>query len=697
MTSEACAWGSGGLCPARAAGATVRRSGRGWRTWRSFWPGAGLGPLPGGVSCLVRPALLSPPPLRAAPCMVSRLSLPALSLPLSSARPSPPHWRLLRTRTQSPRTRRQGGTRDPARTLPPAPGWAMAAPRPSPAISISVSAPAFYAPQKKFGPVVAPKPKVNPFRPGDSEPFPAAGAQRAQMGRVGEVPPPPPEDFPLPPPPLVGDGDDEGALGGAFPPPPPPIEEPFPPVPLEEEIFPSPPPPLEEEGGSEPPISLPQQPREKVSSIDLEIDSLSSLLDDMTKNDPFKARVSSGYVPPPVATPFISKSSTKPAAGGTAPLPPWKAPSSSQAVPQAPAQHQSQQFHVQSQPQAKPQAQSQPQAQPQPQPVPLANTQLKGPPTPSPAPAPKFSPVTHKFTPVVSKFSPGAPGGPGSQSNQKLGPPEAPSSTGTGSPQPPIFTSAQQREKPRVQEKQHPVPPPTQNQNQVRSPGAPGPLTLKEVEELEQLTQQLMQDMDHPQRQNVAVSEFCGQCRQPLARAQPAVRALGQLFHITCFTCRQCSQQLQGQQFYSLEGAPYCEGCYTDTLEKCNTCGQPITDRMLRATGKAYHPQCFTCVVCACALEGTSFIVDQANRPHCVPDYHKQYAPRCSVCAQPIMPEPGRDETVRVVALDKNFHMKCYKCEDCGKPLSIEADDNGCFPLDGHVLCRKCHTARAQT
>lgn len=72
--------------------------------------------------------------------------------------------------------------------------------------------------------------------------------------------------------------------------------------------------------------------------------------------------------------------------------------------------------------------------------------------------------------------------------------------------------------------------------------------------------------------------------------------------------------------------------------------------------------------------------MDQANRPHCVPDYHKQYAPRCSVCSEPIMPEPGRDETVRVVALDKNFHMKCYKCEDCGKPLSIEADDNGCFP-----------------
>lgn len=41
---------------------------------------------------------------------------------------------------------------------------------------------------------------------------------------------------------------------------------------------------------------------------------------------------------------------------------------------------------------------------------------------------------------------------------------------------------------------------------QVRSSGAPGALTLKEVEELEQLTQQLMQDMEHPQRQNVAAS-----------------------------------------------------------------------------------------------------------------------------------------------------------------------------------------------
>ncbi|XP_006861257.1 PREDICTED: zyxin [Chrysochloris asiatica] len=578
----------------------------------------------------------------------------------------------------------------------------MAAPRPPPAVA--VSAPAFYAPQKKFGPVVAPKPKVNPFRHGDAESTAAAGAQRAQMGRVGEAPPPPPEDFPLPPPPPLGDCDDdaEGALGVPFPPPPPPIEELFPPMPSEEDLFMTPPPPLEEEGGPAAPTSLPPQPREKVSSIDLEMDSLSSLLDDMTRNDPFKTRVSSGYMPPPpVAVPFTPKPSSRPAPGGTAPLPPWKVPSSSQSPSQTHTLPQSQ-TQVPAPPQAwskvQPQAPSQAlnpvlnQAQVLPQPVSSAHTQPRG------SPAPKFSPVATRFTPVASKFTPGAPGGPASQSSQKSGSSVASPSMGTGSVQSPIVPYAQQREKPRVQEKQQPVPPPPPVPNQVHTsgpPGPPGPLTLKEVEELEQLTQQLMQDMEQPQRP--VTSELCGCCQEPLARAQPAVRALGQLFHISCFTCHQCSRQLQGQQFYSLEGVPYCEACYTDTLDKCSTCGQPITERMLRATGRAYHPDCFTCVVCACPLEGTSFIVDQANRPHCVPDYHRQYAPRCSVCTEPIMPEPGKDETVRVVALDKNFHMKCYKCEDCGKPLSIEADDNGCFPLDGHVLCRKCHSARAQT
>lgn len=41
----------------------------------------------------------------------------------------------------------------------------------------------------------------------------------------------------------------------------------------------------------------------------------------------------------------------------------------------------------------------------------------------------------------------------------------------------------------------------------------------------------------------------------------------------------------------------------------------------------------------------------------------RKFAPRCCVCMHPIMPEHGKEETVRVVALDRSFHVQCYRCE----------------------------------
>lgn len=71
---------------------------------------------------------------------------------------------------------------------PGAPGTRMTS-----TVSINISTPSFYNPQKKFAPVVAPKPKVNPFKAGGASessvpPPPGAGAQRAQMGKAGEIP-----------------------------------------------------------------------------------------------------------------------------------------------------------------------------------------------------------------------------------------------------------------------------------------------------------------------------------------------------------------------------------------------------------------------------------------------------------------------------------------------------------------------------
>jgi len=211
-------------------------------------------------------------------------------------------------------------------------------------------------------------------------------------------------------------------------------------------------------------------------------------------------------------------------------------------------------------------------------------------------------------------------------------------------------------------------------------------------EEVDALTSLLVQSMD-----NASDPEFfgmCADCGLKVVGEGTGCTAMDRVYHIACFTCRVCSCRLQGKPFYAVDGEPDCQECYLNSLEKCCVCSDPILDRILRATGKPYHPQCFTCIVCNLCLDGIPFTVDAANRIHCIDDFHKKFAPRCSVCHDPIMPEPGQEETVRVVALDRSFHVKCYKCEDCELVLSSEAEGRGCYPLDGRVLCKSCNAIR---
>lgn len=188
----------------------------------------------------------------------------------------------------------------------------------------------------------------------------------------------------------------------------------------------------------------------------------------------------------------------------------------------------------------------------------------------------------------------------------------------------------------------------------------------------------------------------CVKCGDKVVGENSGCTAMEQIYHTKCFTCHHCAINLQGKPFYSLDGNPYCKEDYLNTLEKCCVCMNPILDRILRATGKPYHPKCFTCVICGKSLDGIPFTVDATNQIHCIDDFHKKFAPRCCVCHQPIMPEPGQEETVRVVALDRSFHIQCYKCEDCGLVLSSEAEGRGCYPLDNHVLCKSCNAKRVQ-
>ncbi|GFR69834.1 Wilms tumor protein 1-interacting protein homolog [Elysia marginata] len=98
---------------------------------------------------------------------------------------------------------------------------------------------------------------------------------------------------------------------------------------------------------------------------------------------------------------------------------------------------------------------------------------------------------------------------------------------------------------------------------------------------------------------------------------------------------------------------------------------------------------------CGRTLRGKAFY-NVHGRVYCEEDYlysgFQQTAEKCVVCGHLIM-EMGTEETVRVVSMDKDFHVDCYHCEDCGLQLTDETDKR-CYPLDGRLYCHSCHIAR---
>ncbi|XP_033617298.1 actin-binding LIM protein 1 isoform X3 [Fukomys damarensis] len=133
---------------------------------------------------------------------------------------------------------------------------------------------------------------------------------------------------------------------------------------------------------------------------------------------------------------------------------------------------------------------------------------------------------------------------------------------------------------------------------------------------------------------------------------------------------------------------------------RCHGCGEFVEGEVVTALGKTYHPNCFACTICKRPFPPGDRVT--FNGRDCL----------CQLCAQPMSSSPkeatcssncagcGRDikNGQALLALDKQWHLGCFKCKSCRKVLTgeyiskdgapyCEKDYQGLFG----VKCEACH------
>ncbi|KAL1137647.1 hypothetical protein AAG570_009343, partial [Ranatra chinensis] len=159
-------------------------------------------------------------------------------------------------------------------------------------------------------------------------------------------------------------------------------------------------------------------------------------------------------------------------------------------------------------------------------------------------------------------------------------------------------------------------------------------------------------------------------------------------FHIDCFKCTVCKAGLGYDGFFCKEGGYYCINDYRKCFggAKCSTCDKYIEGEVVSMLGRTYHPSCFTCTKCGQIFPSGERVTYTGKTVLCskcsnLPEECNDVSPSGAVCSGC---EGELKEGQALIALDRQWHIWCFKCSDCGSVLHGEY-----MGKDGVPYCEK--------
>nr|XP_028704145.1 actin-binding LIM protein 2 isoform X21 [Macaca mulatta] len=224
---------------------------------------------------------------------------------------------------------------------------------------------------------------------------------------------------------------------------------------------------------------------------------------------------------------------------------------------------------------------------------------------------------------------------------------------------------------------------------QPRSMGVPGGDTVSQP-----------QAAPSPLEKSPSTAILCNTCGN-VCKGE-VLRVQDKYFHIKCFVCKACGCDLAEGGFFVRQGEYICTLDYQRLYgTRCFSCDQFIEGEVVSALGKTYHPDCFVCAVCRlpfppgdrvtfngkeCMCQKCSLPVSVGSSAHL-----PQGLRSCGGCGTEI--KNGQ----ALVALDKHWHLGCFKCKSCGKLLNAEYISKDGLPYceaDYHakfgIRCDRC-------